>query len=53
MAWGIFMTFLTLFGMMGLAIRDATTPEGTAHYSSDNAAPEGTANENSELPKAA
>lgn len=53
MAWGIFMTFMTVFGMMGLAIMDATTPEGAAHHSSDNVAPEGSAHEQPELPKAA
>lgn len=53
MAWGIFMTFLTLFGMMGLAIMDAATPEGTAHHSSANATLEGSAHEKPELPKAA
>lgn len=53
MAWGIFMTFLTLFGMMGLAIMDAASPEGTAHHSSENTAPEGSAQEIPELQKAA
>ena len=33
MAWGIFMTFITLFGIMVLAIHEATTT-GTASRSS-------------------
>ncbi len=53
MAWGIFMTFLTLCWMMGLAIMDAATPERMAHHSSANTAPEGSAQEKPELPKAA
>lgn len=53
MAWGIFMTFMTLFGMMGLAIMDAATPEGAAHHSSDHVVPEGSEHEKPELPKAA
>lgn len=53
MAWGIFMTFMTLFGMMALAVREASTSEGTSRTSSDHGAPEGAAHEKPDLPKAA
>jgi hypothetical protein len=53
MAWGIFMTFVTLFGMMALAVREATASEGTAGTSSEHGAPEGMAHEKPDLQKAA
>ena len=53
MAWGIFMTFMTLFGMMVLAVREATASEGTSWTSSEHWAPEESAHEKSDLPKAA
>jgi hypothetical protein len=53
MGWGIFMTFITLFGMMVLAIREATDSEGTSQNSSDHETPEGAAHEKPDLPKAA
>lgn len=53
MAWGIIMTFITLFGMMTLAVWEATTSEGTSRTSSENTAPEGSAHEKPALPKAA
>jgi hypothetical protein len=53
MAWGIFMTFMTLFGMMVLAIKEATDSGGTSQISSDHGAPEGAAHEKPDLPKAA
>ena len=53
MAWGIFMTFMTLFGMMVLAIREATDAGGTSQISSDHEAPEESAYEKPDLPKAA
>ena len=53
MAWGIFMTFMTLFGMMVLAIREATDTGGTSQISADHEAPEGATHEKSDLPKAA
>lgn len=53
MAWGIFMTFMTLFGMMVLVVREAATPEGISQTSSENVAPEGSAYEKPDLPKAA
>jgi hypothetical protein len=43
MAWGIFMTFMTLFGMLALAIREASMSEG----------PSESAHEKTDLPKAA
>jgi len=42
MAWGIFMTFITLFAMMVLAMREAMTSEGAS-----------SAHEKPYLPKAA
>ena len=56
MAWGILMTFLTLFGMMVLAIREATTSETSewsAQDSSEKVAQERPSTEKPELPKAA
>jgi len=53
MAWGIFMTFLTLFGMMVLAVREATASEGTSLTSSEHEAPEGMTHEKPDLAKAA
>jgi hypothetical protein len=53
MAWGIFMTFMTLFGMMALAAREAATTEGTSHSSSDTVVQEGAIHEKPDLPKAA
>lgn len=53
MAWGIFMTFVTLFGMMVLAVREATESEGTSWTSSEYEAPEESAYEKPDLPKAA
>ena len=35
MAWGIFMTFITLFGMMVLAIHEATTTGTVSRSSTD------------------
>ena len=52
MAWGIFMTFMTLFGMMVLAVREATS-EGASWNSSEHWAPEESAHEKPDLPKAA
>ena len=53
MAWGIFMTFMTLFGMMVLAVREATDAGGTSQISSNHEVPEEAAHEKSDLPKAA
>ena len=53
MAWGIFMTFMTLFGMMVLAAREVTTAEVMSQSSSDNGVPEGATHEKPDLPKAA
>ena len=53
MGWGIFMTFVTLFGMMVLAVREATASEETSRTSSEHGAPEGVAYEKPDLPKAA
>ena len=53
MAWGIMMTFITLFGMMGMAAREATTAEVMSETSSDNEVPEGAIHEKPDLPKAA
>ncbi len=53
MAWGILMTFLTLFGMMVLAIREATTSECSSEADSENAGQESPSDEKPELPKAA
>ena len=53
MAWGIFMTFMTLFGMMVLAYREAARGEGTSHTAFDNVASAGSGHEKPELPKAA
>ena len=55
MAWGIFMTFMTLFGMMVIAVREATDAGGTSQISSnyEYEVPEGAAHEKSDLPKAA
>jgi len=53
MAWGIFMTFITLFGMLVLACREAATPEGTYQAPSEEMVSEGSAYEKPDLPKAA
>jgi hypothetical protein len=53
MAWGIFMTFMTLFGMLALAIREAGMSGGTSQVSSDYKAPEEAVHEKPDLPKAA
>jgi hypothetical protein len=53
MGWGIFMTFMTLFGMMVLAVREATASEETSRTSSEYEAPEESAYEKPDLPKAA
>ena len=49
MGWGIFMTFVTLFGMMALAVREATESGTSSEYE----APEESAYEKPDLPKAA
>jgi len=53
MAWGIFMTFMTLFGMMVLAIKEATSSGESSQISSDRGTPKGTAHEKPDLQKAA
>jgi hypothetical protein len=53
MAWGILVTFITLFGMMVLAVREATESDGTSQISSDHKASEEAAYEKPDLPKAA
>jgi len=53
MAWGIFMTFITLFGMMVLAMREAMTSEATSQAVSEDLVQEESAHEKPDLPKAA
>jgi hypothetical protein len=53
MAWGIFMTFVTLFGMLVLAIKEATDSGETSQISSDRGTPKGAAHEKPDLQKAA
>jgi len=53
MAWGILVTFMTLFGMLILAVREATESEGTSQVSYDHRTSEEAAHEKTDLPKAA
>lgn len=53
MAWGILMTFITLFGMMVLAMTEAMMSEGTSKTVSEDLVCETSAREKTDLPKAA
>jgi len=53
MVWGIIMTFITLFGMMVLAAREAMTAEWTSRNYSESTTPKNSANAKPTLPKAA
>jgi len=53
MAWGIFMTFITLFGMMVLAVREAMTTGTASRSSTDYNVVEGGGQETHDVRKAA
>jgi len=53
MAWGIFMTFITLFGIMVLAIHEATTTGTASRSSTDYNVVEGGGQETHDVRKAA
>ena len=53
MAWGILMTFVTLFGMMVLAIYEATTTDTASRSSTDYNLVEGGWHETHDVRKAA
>ena len=53
MAWGILMTFITLFGMMVLAIHEATTTGTASRSSTDYDVIDGGGYETHDLRKAA